>query len=53
MFPKNNKKEILKLVRELANDYKSFQTALEIIELSELRFELKVKNEIINSIRGH
>lgn len=52
MFPKNKKREILKLVRELSNDYKSFQTALEIIELSELRFELIVKNQIINSIEN-
>ena len=50
IFPKNNKKEILKLIRELSNDYKTFKTALVIIEYSDLKFELKIKNQIINSI---
>ena len=52
IFPKNNKKEILKLIRELSNDYKTFKTALVIIEYSDLKFELKIKNQIINSIEN-
>ena len=50
IFSKNQKREILKLIRELADDYKEFKTSLEIVEFSNLRFQLKVKDSILNSI---
>ena len=50
IFPKNKKRDVLKLIRELADDYKEFKTSLEIVELSNLRFQLKVKDPILNSI---
>ena len=49
-FPKNQKNKILELTRDLIEEYKEFQTALEIIELADRRFELKVKDPILNSI---
>ena len=50
IFPKNKKSDVLKLIRELADDYKEFKTSLEIVEFSNLRFQLKVKDPILNSI---
>lgn len=50
IFPKNQKIDVLKLIRELADDYKEFKTSLEIAEFSNLRFQLKVKDSILNSI---
>lgn len=50
LFPKNQKSKILELTRELIEEYKEFQTALEITELAGTRFELKIKDPILNSI---
>ena len=52
IFPKNKKRDVLKLIRELADDYKEFKTSLEIVEFSNLRFQLKVKDPILNSIEN-
>jgi len=50
IFPKIHKKEILILIRELIEEYRTFKTSLEIIEFSDSRFELKLKDSIVNSI---
>jgi len=50
IFHKNEKGDVLKLIRELAEEYKEFKTSLEIVEFSNLRFQLKVKDPILNSI---
>ena len=50
IIPHNQEQEVIKLTRELSNDYKKSNTALEIIEFSDLRFELKIKDDILNSI---
>ncbi|MHA1342529.1 MAG: SMC-Scp complex subunit ScpB [Promethearchaeota archaeon] len=50
IFPKSNKNEILQLIHELIEEYNNIQTALEIVELSNNRFELRIKNYILNSI---
>jgi len=50
LFPKKQKNKILELTRELIEEYKEYQTALEITELAGTRFEIKIKDPIINSI---
>lgn len=48
--PNISAKETLELTRELILEYKKLNSALEIVELSNKRFELKVKDPILNSI---
>ena len=46
LFPKIQKTKILELTYELIDEYKEVQTALEIVELADKRFELKIKDPI-------
>ncbi|MFX1394003.1 MAG: SMC-Scp complex subunit ScpB [Promethearchaeota archaeon] len=50
LYPKYQKTKILELIRDLIDEYKEVQTALEIAELVDTRFELKIKDPILNSI---
>ena len=50
LFPKYQKTKILELTRELIYEYKKVQTALEVVELTDTRFELKIRDPILNSI---
>ena len=52
IFHSYKKEDILKLIRELSNDYKNFNSVFNIIELSNFKFHMKVKDHILNSIGG-
>lgn len=49
-FDDLSKQKVIKLTRDLIDEYNNFNTALEIVELSDKRFQLKIKDPIINSI---
>ena len=46
------KNDLLEIIRELIKDYKSYQGALELIEYANHRFELKIRDTMVNSIEG-
>jgi len=50
IFPDISKNNVLKFIHELIEEYKTMETSFEIIELSENRFELKIKDSILNSV---
>lgn len=50
VHPNINKSETLILTRELMREYFYFTSALEIVELTENRFEMRLKTPILNSI---
>lgn len=50
VHPIINKSETLILTRELMREYFYFTSALEIVELTENRFEMRLKTPILNSI---
>ncbi|MGV9171930.1 MAG: SMC-Scp complex subunit ScpB, partial [Promethearchaeia archaeon] len=49
-LPDLTKQKVLQLTRDLIEDYKSFSTALEVVELSDYRFQLKIEDSMVNSI---
>lgn len=50
LFPKYDEERIYRLIKELMEDYETFHTCLEIIELSGKRFELKIKDFVANEM---
>ncbi|MFO8020679.1 MAG: SMC-Scp complex subunit ScpB [Promethearchaeia archaeon] len=49
-LPELSKQKVIKLTRDLIQDYRSYNTSLEVVELSDYRFQLKIKDKIVNSI---
>jgi len=50
IFPNKSKRELLALTYQLIEQYYEYNSALEIVELSNLRFELSLKDCMVNSI---
>lgn len=50
IFSDISKNDVLKFIREIIEEYKTIPTSFEIIELSNNRFELKIKDYILNSV---
>lgn len=50
IFPDISKNNILNFIHELIEEYKTMVTSFEIIEYSDNRFELKIKDFTLNSV---
>ncbi|TFG11064.1 MAG: hypothetical protein EU535_07805, partial [Promethearchaeota archaeon] len=50
VIPNKSKEQLLNIIYQLIERYYEYNSALEIVELSNLRFELTLKDYVVNSI---